>query len=224
MKSDQPSRTFTYLYHEIIENFLFQICHNKKNYVVKIEFGNDDFPIALEKKIEDYKKKASLNMVGERLDRHKLASCICGAIIELSPIVGVTNKNFLKTVNELYALHVGMNVIKAFMIYELAYNLTIKQGYPIEKAIDVKKYLKYNFHMQFPCEKICDTEDYQTNLVNALYQTHKQCNINERNCFQYDIWAYSNIFFHLELYNRKNFNDTYQEYVVKNNKKFEQDI
>lgn len=221
MKNNQLSKTFTYLYHHIIEDLLYQIYYNNNNnYTVKTKFGNDDLPIALEKKFEEYKEKALQNMVGERLDRHKLASCICGAIIELRPIVGVKGKKFSKTVNELFALHVGFNVIKAYMIYELIY----KPSPPLENEKNIKEYLKNNFHIQLPCEKICDAGDYQTNLVNTLYQTHQQCGITGENCFKYDILAYSKIFYHLELYNRENFDNAYQDYIEIYNKESEQDI
>lgn len=208
MKNSQPSKTYTYLYNHIIQDLLHQIYRNKNNYKINTKFGNDDLPIALEKKFEEYKEKALLNMVGERLDRHKLASCICGAFIDIKPIVGIKGAKFSKTVNELVALHIGLNVIKAYMIYELIYTFHTSPN-----DINLKKHLKDNFHMQFPCEKICDTGNYEVNLVNSLYQIHHQCDFLGKECFQYDIWAYSKIFYHLELYNKNTLDNIYQEYI-----------
>lgn len=70
-------------------------------------------------KYEEYKEKALLNMSGTRLDRQKLASCTCGTLIEIQPLEGFNGAKISKYANEIFALHVGLNVIKVYMIRDL---------------------------------------------------------------------------------------------------------
>lgn len=212
MKIESRSRSYTYLYHAIIEELLVQICAHNEKYCVRRKIGNVDFPVALEHKFEEYKSKALDNMAGSRLDRHKLASCICGAIIEIKPITGVNGQKIGRAANEWLAMYVGVNVIKSYMIHKLLY----KQGY-LPKTMDAaKEYLKNNFEIKFPLN-ICDNRQYSENLVNALCQTHSVCKSTGKECFQYDIWAYSKIFYHLELHNQEPLKKAYQIYIQNNN-------
>ena len=206
-QSNKLSETFIFLYQYIIQELFSQICNNDKNYSVKRNIGNDEIPIAIWKKFEEYKEKALLNMSGTRLDRHKLASCICGALIEIKPLVGYNDAKINKYANEMFALQVGLDVIKVYMIRDL--NISEK-----DRKILIE-YMKDNFDMKFPTLKytVCDKHDYATNLRNALYRTHYKCNFKGKECFHYDILAYSKIFYHLELYNRKDFELTYNEWL-----------
>ena len=81
------------------------------------------------------------------------------------------------------------------------------------------EYLKENFEMSFPSlnQNVCDTQTYQKNLQNALYWTHSVCGPIRRECFRYDIWAYSKIFYHLELYNKEHFQRVYHDMIQKQN-------
>ncbi len=149
-------------------------------------------------------------MSGSRLDRHKLASCICGAIIEIKPLVGFNGVKINKYANEMFALQVGLDVIKVYMIRDL--------DIPKKDRNTLIAYMKDNFDMKFPALKynVCDKHDYATNLRNALYKTHHACNLKKDECFHYDILAYSKIFYHLELYNRKDFELTYNKRLKSN--------
>lgn len=206
---NQPSRTFEFLYKYIIQELFSQICQNNKNYSIKPKIDEDDIHIAIWKKFEEYKEMALLNMSGKRLDRHKLASCICGVIIELKPLEGFKGAKINKYANEIFALQVGLDVIKVYMIRDYV-NQYENQKLFIE-------YMKNNFNMNFPSLKdnICDKHDYKTNLRNALYRTHCQCEFKNNECFHYDILAYSKIFYHLEIYNKK-----YFESISKQNNNF----
>lgn len=84
----QPSRTYELFYCDIIEELFYQICGGNLNYCVQCRIEGDEPAIAIWKKFETYKAKALENMTGSRLDRHKLPSCICGAIIEAKPLTG----------------------------------------------------------------------------------------------------------------------------------------
>lgn len=212
MKTETFTGTYTYLYNAIIQDLLYQICCHNQNYCIRRKIGTLDFPIALEKKFEEYKNKARQNMSGFRLDRHKLASCICGAIIEIKPISGVGGRSIGKAVNEWLAMYVGLNVIKSYMIYKLLYD----QGISLEHIVEAKEYLKNNFEIKFP-SNICDSRKYNENLVNALCQTHPVCKFTRTECFQYDIWAYAKIFYHLELYNQELLQKAYQTYLQSKN-------
>lgn len=210
-QSNKPSETFIFLYRYIIQELFSQVCNCYKDYSVKPKIGNEDIHIAIWKKFEEYKEKASLNMIGTRLDRHKLASCICGTIIEIRPLVGFKGAEINKYANELLALQVGLNVVKVFMIRDMVRDMNISK----EVINIVVEYMKDNFNMKFPLldDNICDKHDYQTNLRNALYKTHELCDYKGNECFRYDIFAYSKVFYHLELYNREDFKRTYQEYL-----------
>lgn len=209
MKDKQPSDTYKMLYNFVISDTLFQICNGNRDYCVKYFIDNDILPIAIWKKFQQYEENASKNMSGIRLDRHKLASCICGAIIEIRPLTGNKGKKIPEKANELLALYIGLNVIKVFMMFDILKEI------PLEQKDDVKRYLKNNFNMCLPPlnENICDTQEYRKNILNALYWSHSKCDILQKECFHFDIWAYANIFYHLELYNRNNMQKCYQEYI-----------
>ncbi len=211
MRDYQPSGTYKFLYSHIIEELLFQICKRDNNYCVK----NDKIPILIGKKFEEYRYRTLENMSGTRLDRHKLASCICGAIIEVKPLVGFQGATIRRNANEILALHVGLNLIKFYMMYSLVYHLNIS----LENKNNIILYLKENFDMHFPTynENICDIQEYEENLLNGLYWTHQKCEIARTECFHYDIWAYSKIFYHLELYN-KNLIENLLSNFIKNSK------
>lgn len=212
MENIQPSSTFKKLYFNIIDDLLFQICKAKINYCIKADINGISTQIAIWQKFEEYRNKALKKMSGERLDRHKLASCICGAIIEIKPLIGYNDATIVKNANEYLALHVGLNIIKYYMIYAYIEN----QPLALDVKNNVKHYLLQNFEIQFP-DNICDNQEYKANFANALYWSHEKCEISNKECFNYDIWAYSKIFFHLELYNRKYIVHSYEEYLKNSN-------
>lgn len=210
MKNSQPTDTFKKLYNYVIADLLSQICKNKRNYCVKYYIGNDILPIAIWNKYEEYECRVSNKMSGSRLDRHKLASCICGAIIEIRPLCGFNGFKIPEDANEILALYVGLGVIKAFMMDEALEKI------PAETKNEVRFYLNKNYKMRFPSldDNICDTQKYQQNFINALLWSHFNCPISHQECFQYDIWAYSTIFYHLEMYNESIFNKFVQDYLT----------
>lgn len=91
MKSYQPSDTYKLLFNHIIGELLEQICSQSQNYCVQ----NDKIPFLIGEKFEEYKSRALKNMSGKRLDRHKLASCICGAKNVFNTIFGHMQKFFI---------------------------------------------------------------------------------------------------------------------------------
>lgn len=212
MTNYQPSNTYKFFFDNIIGELLSQICNKIPNASVR----NRSTPFEIGKKFEEYREKATNNMKNPRLDRHKLASCICGAIIEVQPIVGVYNEPIHKKINEIFALYAALNVIKYYMMYDITYQLNISE---YEKK-NLKTYLRDNFNMESPSidENICDTQEYEFNLTNALYWTHcYRCKSTNICCFHYDIWAYAKIFYHLELYNIPRLKSMYIEYLKNNN-------
>lgn len=208
MKNYQLSDDYKELYREIIGDLLSQVCNAEINYCVR----DNKMIYELGSKFDEYTSKALKNMAGTKLDRHKLSSCICGAIIEKRPLVGFNGAQILKKANEIFALHVGVNVLKYYMMHDLLEHLNI----PLKDRYPVVEHLKKNFVMQFPGpeENVCDTQEYRLNLYNALYWTHGKCDITKQECFRYDIWAYSKIFYHLELYNKEYLKMAYNEYAV----------
>lgn len=211
MNEKQPSDTFIKLYNYIIVDLITQICNSNRNYCVKEKINGDILFIALWKAYHKYESEASANMSGSRLDRHKLAACICGAITELQPIIGLNGVKISQSANELLALHTALGVIKSFMMKDVYEN----SNAPTEIKNEINIYLKEKFEMCFPHleENICDSQEYRKNIVNALFWCRRKCYIISRDCFQYDIWAYSKIFYHLERYNKPFFDKCIQEYL-----------
>ena len=205
MTNYRPSETYKRLYDYIIEDLLIQICNSDMGYCVRFDAHSEPIPYIIGEKFEDYKNKALNNMSGERLDRHKLASCICGAVIEAKPLDNVKGRKIKKNANEILALAVGLNVIKFFMIYDL---LKDKEDSYYREA---RTYLKEHFDMQFPSlnDNICDTQEYRKNMGNALFWSHHICEMLKKECFHFDIWAYAKLFYHLELYNRPFISEAY---------------
>lgn len=207
MKIQESSHTYKLLYNEIIGELLTVILDEFDECCVR----GKEIPFVLEKKFTEYRKKAYVNMSNPRLDRHKLASCICGAIIEINPISGLKGGKIPKRINEIFALYVGLAVIKHYMIYDTLRNLDI----PFDTKNKMKMYLIKNFDMSLPSidDNICDTQEYQKNLSNALHWTHHVCELNDKVCYHYDIWAYAKIFYHLELYNKEKFDIVCKTYL-----------
>lgn len=211
MTSTRPSNTFKALYFDIIDNLFKQICDTHANYCIKSQINNRPVPLAIHAKYEDYKAEALGHMAGSRLDRHKLASCICGAIVEIQPLTGFNHAAISKTANETFALYVGLFVVEYYMIYEYLDKL--------QESAEVKdkllNYLKENFQMQFP-DNICDAQKYDTNLANALYWTHQNRDTLGNKCSRFDIWAYAKIFYHLELHNRPQMEQAINSFLTSN--------
>ena len=211
MKSNQPSETYKRLHCDIIEALIEQICDHYENYCMRYLTGNEKTAIVMWRKFEEYRKKSSSNMSSSRLDRHKLASCICGTIIEVQPLEGKKDAEIKNVANEILGLYTGLSVVKMFMIDDLAE----KYGIPPEKDSAMVNYMYRNFDMKLPSldENICDVQEYKQNLINALYWSHSKCSILNRECYQrYDVWAYAKIFYHLEVYNKKHFDEAYEKY------------
>lgn len=197
MSYKQPSDTYKELYFSIIDLFFKQICDNLSDYCIKSKVNNLPVPLAIYDQYETYKVDALEHMAGDRLDRHKLASCICGAIVEVQPLTGYNNAEIPKTSNETLAFYVGMEVVKYYMIYEIWHD-SKSPVYGNDKA---KEYITKNFSMQFP-SNICDSQKYDINFANALYWSRQKRGALGDKCARFDTWAYAKLFFHLELHNR----------------------
>ncbi len=198
MKNYELSDTYKFLYDYILGHLISQVCRNT-NFCVR----NKRIPYIIGQKFERFRQSSLKNMSGKRLDRHKLASCICGAVIEAKPLVGFNHKKIPGNTNEVLALYAGLTVIKYYMVYDATNKLNTSDN--IRK--NISNNLLEIFKINFPSadENICDTQDYQTNLINSLYWTHYKCDRVQIECFHFDVWAYSKIFYHLELYNKENF-------------------
>ena len=208
MRNNEPSDTYKLLYDYIIDDLLFQIT-SKTEYCVQYSPEEKSIPFVIWDKFKEYKNKALKNMSGKRLDRHKLASCICGAIIEVKPLTSLRGK-IRRNANEIFALEVGLNVIKFYMMCGL-----LKDIEDDVLKFDALRYLKEEFKMQFPSidKNICDTQNYKDNFYNSLFWSHHICDITNKECFHYDIWAYAKLFYHLELYNKCFLSQTYQSFL-----------
>lgn len=207
MKDNKVSDTYASLYNFIIGDLLSNICKENKHICIR----SDEIPYIIGEYFDEYKSKAIKNMESGRLDRHKLASCMCGAIIAAEPLTGLNGAKIKNNSNELLALYACICLIKYYLVYSYVHPLNLPQA----KEEEVISHLLKKFSMQFP-ENICDEQDYYNNLLNSLYWTHQHCEQLGKMCFQYDIWAYSTIFYHFEVYNQTLFKEIFQDYITTN--------
>ncbi len=165
-----------------------------------------EHPYNIMRKIfQKYKDETKSFITSKRLDRHKIAACICATILECKPLAG--KKDELPPrhdINEVLAAYVGLYLLKAFMIEDRFKN-----------SIDpCKIHIIKKFGMKFPPleQNICDQSCYRDNFVRSLNRIPKYCEYKNSYCIQFDVWAYSKIFYHLEKYNIPLFNAFCKEY------------
>lgn len=205
MNNKKPSDTFQELYYSIIDVLFKEILDANINLCLKSPVVQYEIC----SKFENYKKQALNFMEGKRLDRHKLAACICGAVADAKPLLGVGHVKISETVNERLALYVGLHTIKQYMQYDF-----LEKIEPYTQYERFLTYIQSYFVMEFPSEHICDKPNYINNLSNALYWRHMECKSLKKECFlNYDILAYSTIFYHLDLYNRPQMEQCYYNFV-----------
>lgn len=189
------SSTFNKFHKEILADFLDNIFARFPNYCIDRTMQHDLYIT-----FEEYKRIANIHMGSPKLDRHKLASCMCGAIIEVQPIRILSNRQLCpKRANEMFALFSGLGIVKDFMMYDVLNKIS-----SFKERQSVKCYLRDNFNILLPTldDKICDTQEYTENLYNALLWTHNKCDYKTSECYHYDIWSYATIFYHIEVRNR----------------------
>lgn len=205
MPGYKPSDTYKKLFDNIIGRFLSQILKEHKNYCLR----SREVPYEIGKEYDAYKAQTNTHMSNPKLDRHKLASCICGAIIKARPISLSTGQIPIR-VNEILALYTSLAVLKDYMMYDKIADIN-----DFGAQSELTNYLKDNFHIILPSleENICDTQEYQENLFNALYWSHHHCEEIDFECYHYDIWAYAKIFYHVERYNMPRLQETHEQYM-----------
>lgn len=213
MNNKGPSETFQYLYHDIIEELLYQVCKSIPGYCVKDKVGDNSIHIAIWKKFEEFKNLASNNVISKRLDRHKLAACICATLVQIQPLVGVKGQKIMKTANENVALFAAFTILKYYMISD--YLQDDRNTLSVQEKDKMRVYLRENFQIECPKlgENIGDRQEYEKNLLNALRWTRTLCRYTSDNCCTFDIWAYATIFYHLEKYNMKRFKEVCENYI-----------
>lgn len=196
MKLNQLSDTYQDIYINIIGPVMTDILKAQRSLCVKDTQFIYDIGISYSK----YKKSTLKRMSGDRLDRHKLSSCVCAAIIETKPLVTCNGCLNITNANEALGLAAGLGVLKHYMIYALLE----KSDIPKEQLKKTHDYMMSNFSINLPSakENVCDLQIYLNNIINALSWTHDYCNYKKSECFRYDIWAYATIFYHLEVYNK----------------------
>lgn len=124
------------------------------------------------------------------LDRHKVSSCLCGAVLK-NPIFKLNfNKDdrqkykaFFFYPNELFALQVSLECMKTYMISDYTSDL------------DAKRKILYEFPY-FP-DKHCDKVDFLTCIIFDLSEINTNCQIDK---YYFDKGAYAIIFYFLEDY------------------------
>jgi hypothetical protein len=152
------------------------------------------------KSIETYMNETRIYMSDTKLDRHKLAACICAAIIKERPLYqypDAKNDRFQKP-NECLAVFCAIKTMRPFMITDFL------KKYP--EYANIRKELTTEYNFIFPQDKIGDKKDYFENLLAAVERAYVCVCKNkgdDEKCDKFDIWAYAKIFYHLELINYK---------------------
>ncbi len=208
-KKYSPSPTFGLLYSELLEELILAMIQGGNGLRLNCS-NNDDHPcIAIGERFEEIRNSSIPYVTSKRLDRHKIAACLCGAIIEVKPLKSINNNHhYEESANAKLAIYSAINVIKFYMIFGKLKDFNDTTG-------EYKKCLKKYFSMKFPLveENICDTKAYLENFTTALLGTQVKCkNNNELECNKFDVWAYSDIFYHLERYNMPLFDDFCYKY------------
>lgn len=213
MINTKPSMPFRNMYRNTVDELIHEACSASLNYSVKPQINGKSTYITIWEEYEKYRNQMLQNVKSKRLDRHKIASCLCGAVLEVQPLTECKNKKIKKNANEILALHSGIAVIKYFMIYEYINKLSLSN----DEKIKMRDYLKENFFIQFPHSKenICDIQEYSKNIVNALFWSRFTCELLNKQCFKYEPWAYATIFYHIEAYNKQSFLKVLSDYKTK---------
>lgn len=210
----QSKDNHTFLWNNVIRQILYCISESGLNYCI-----NDPQNVrhSINNEIDEYVKMTKMSMCKNEedinnihIDRHKFASCVCGAIIKVRPI-GKVGKQWVRNTNEIVALHAGIIILQRNMIYDFINTLNISE----EDKVPLTQFLNKNFKMRFPStlENICEKQNYDEGLCSDLSRTYHYCDCKKGICFHYDVFAYSKIFYHIEMKNREQLNDLYQDYM-----------
>ena len=211
---NQSKDNHVFLWNNVIREVLYCIAHSGLNYCI-----NDPQNVrhSINNKIDEYventkramcKKGEGINKIN--IDRHKFASCVCGAIIAVRPI-GKEGHQWVRNTNEIVALQTGILILQRNMIYDFMSTLDISD----EEKVPMAKFFKDNFKMRYPSilEHMCEKQGYAEGLCADLSRTYHNCEYKRGICFHYDVFAYSKIFYHIEMKNRGQLNDLYQDYI-----------
>ena len=211
---NQSNDNHTFLWNNVIRKILFYISESELNYCI-----NDPHNVrhSICNKIDEYveitkkamcKKGEDINKIN--IDRHKFASCVCGAIIEVRPI-GKKGKQWVRNTNEIVALYAGLIVLQRNMVDDFISTLDISD----KDRILMTQFFNENFKIKLPSilENICEKQDYAVGLCTDLSRTYHDCKYKKGICFHFDVFAYSKIFYHIEMKNRWQLNDLYQDYL-----------
>lgn len=204
MTLSSSSNTYKKIFQDILGSYLMRIFKEFPDYCLK----SRQAPYDIGRKYDEYKNMADKCLQSSKLDRHKLASCACGAIIAIQPIRYLSKDSTVKGANEALALYVGLAVMRRFMMYDFVEKLPTW-----DERQKVRSYLQSHFEVSLPelKDNIRDIQEYERNLCNALYWTYQKYDVQNPDPFQYDIWAYATIFYHLETYNKPKFDQVYKE-------------
>jgi len=136
------------------------------------------------------------NVAGGTIDRHKQASCLCGAVFLSNIIVNTSGKKH--NANEILSMSMGLNLLKMYMI---------KDKFGIWGDAEKKKICIEGFSFTLPGidQNTHDKKDYRENISITMRKSHHCIYDRKKICEKFDVWAYSKIFFHLDNYNIERF-------------------
>ena len=133
-----------------------------------------------------YKKELE-DTVDKKLDRHKLGSCLCGAIIQVQPFntTGNSSSSYVASryPNELLAFWCGLKLLKVFLVDDYSLDL-VQRGYVMR---------------HYP-ELPVTTKDHRGYLACAVHSL-ADVRMRSSDTTAYDFLGNSDRFFHIESYN-----------------------
>lgn len=88
MTTRKPTIPFRQMYYHTADDYISKICKNTTNYAVLPSVDKKDIVEIIWRKYEEYKAHMLKTVTSGRLDRHKIAACLCGAIVATKPLVG----------------------------------------------------------------------------------------------------------------------------------------
>ena len=187
---------FEQIFDDEIMPFVREIDENNSLIKIKnISLMKEELFSAYNKRKKQYKERIFEKDIDETLlDRHKIASCICGAFLEC-PILDKTDlmneiinnqtkvEVYFYYVNEMVALYASTSYLSFFMVSEN------------EDNIELIKAIVRNFPMKVP------TTRSKRGFWNSVVFNLSQINDDEQIGIEhYDIYSYAMFFYWLEKY------------------------
>ena len=185
------------LQRDVLEVYVKEILNRNENLGLNWNGKFKDHPYnKIKSKFFEFSNYCKNNVIGGTIDRHKQASCMCGAVFLSNIIVSIEGKKH--NANEILAMSMGLNLLKMYMIMD---------KFGLAGDAQMKKLCIDGFSFTFPGIDLNthDKKEYRENISITMSKSNHCVYDKQKICEKFDVWAYSKIFFHLDNYNTERF-------------------